>query len=391
MSKGKIYLLVGLSLVSATAFAAKERSFRVQNSVRLGYDDNVYQSQNKTGSAFITDIVNLTGKLSFSSRSDMSLYWQPEFRYRMDADPKMVTYQDLYARFNHAVSQRTFLQVSDRFRYQQKDGQAGNTSQNNQNYLENDLMGALDYTINSLSQMKVGAGYEFRKWDDKAYGQGNRNNDYDQLRADGSYIRELRPNTTQGILGLNYVDHTYNGDRGGFDSTTLYGGIDQNFNPNVIGNARLGASFSNIDSSGSSSDATSPYLQAGLEVNPTARTSFTGSLAYSLQRTDNSIYNAQDQFKLGLGVRHDLTGKISLSSTISYIYSYYDSSYTSGLATDPGTANENYFVFNLRGSYQINRNNFVDAGYQFSDRSNDSLYLGEYDRNTVDIGWRLRL
>jgi hypothetical protein len=246
MSKRNICLLIVFSLVSTTAFAAKERSIRVQNSVRVGYDDNVYQSaDDETDTMFITDIVNISGKLTFSSRSDMLLYWQPEFRYRMDADPKFVTYQDLYARFNHAVSQRTFLQVSDRFRYQDKDGQSSLGKSSNQNYLENDLAGALDYTINSLSQAKLGAGYEFRRWDESNYGTWDKvaetgGNDYDQITADGSYIRELRPNTTQGILGLNYADLSYEGSRGGYNSTTIYGGVDQNFNANLIGNVRLG-------------------------------------------------------------------------------------------------------------------------------------------------------
>lgn len=395
MSKRNICLLIVFSLVSTTAFAAKERSIRVQNSVRVGYDDNVYQSaDDETDTMFITDIVNISGKLTFSSRSDMLLYWQPEFRYRMDADPKFVTYQDLYARFNHAVSQRTFLQVSDRFRYQDKDGQSSLGKSSNQNYLENDLAGALDYTINSLSQAKLGAGYEFRRWDDSDYGTWTGTgggNDYDQITADGSYIRELRPNTTQGILGLNYADLSYEGSRGGYNSTTIYGGVDQNFNANLIGNVRLGYSLSDVENSAGDSEKNStPYLQAGLDFNPTARTSLNGTLGYSLYRAESSIYNAQERFNLGVGVRHDLTGKISISASLSYIHSQYDADY----ATESMTledAKDNYLKFSLRGSYQINRNNFVDAGYEYSNRWTSDNVFTEYDRNRIDIGWRLRL
>ncbi len=396
MSKGKICLTVAMAaLVSAPAFAAKERVVRFQNSVRVGYDDNIYQNSSDQGSGFITDIINLSGKLTFSSRSDMLLYWQPEFRYRFDADPNSITYQDLYGRFNHAVSQRTFLQVSDRFRYQDKEGQTGGSgpsgapSNSNQKYMENNLMGSLDFTVSALSQIKVGGGYEFRTWDDSGYGQGSGNNDYDQYRLNGSYVRELRPNKTSGMVGLDYVDHSYDGSRGGFKSTTIYGGVDQNFSPNVIGTARLGYSFNNVDSETvGSSDSSSPYLQAGLEVNPTARTSFTGSLGYSMSMADNSVYNAQDRFNLGLGVRHDLTGKISLSSSLGYTFSNYSSDYSRFGISD---AQDDYLTFNIRGSYQINRNNFVDAGYQFGNRSSDSAFLNEFTRNVFDIGWRLRL
>jgi hypothetical protein len=164
--------------------------------------------------------------------------------------------------------------------------------------------------------------------------------------------------------------------------------VDQNFSPNVIGTARLGYSFSSIDGYNGSNDSSSPYLQAGLEVNPTARTSFSGSLGYSLQYADNSAFNAQDQFTLGLGVRHDLTGKISLSSSLGYTYGNYDSDYNRIGVAD---AHDDYFSFNIRGSYQINRNNFLDAGYQFGNRSSDSAFLNEFSRNVFDIGWRLRL
>jgi long-subunit fatty acid transport protein len=184
------------------------------------------------------------------------------------------------------------------------------------------------------------------------------------------------------------VDTTYDGSRGGFNSTTFFGGADHNFNPNLTGNARLGYSISTVDGeSGYSTDTSSPYAMAGLEFNPSARTSFNGELGYSLSRSENSFYNAQDRFNLGIGVRHDLTGKISLSSSLSYIHSIYDGSYSlNGIAPD---AQDDYVKFNLRGSYQINRNNFVDVGYEFTDRWSDDF--SEYDRNRIDIGWRLRL
>jgi len=395
MSKGKIYLLVVLSLAVAATSMAKESSIRVQNTVRVGYDDNVYQSSStaEEDTAFISDIVNVSGKLTFSSRTDMLLYWQPEFRYRLDADPKLLTYQDLYARLNHAVSQRTFLQLSDRLRYREKEGQGKGIDTSNQNYLENELMGSLDYTLDSVSRARLGAAHELRVWDDEDYGQGTNQNDYVQIRADGSFFRELSPNKTTGSLGVSYAGHSYDGSRGGYDSITAYAGIDQNFTPDVDVHAQLGYSFSSIDGDstlgGADSDSSTPYAQASLEINPTARTSLSGSLGYSVYRSQNSFYNAQDRFSMSFGLRHDLTGKISVSTSVDYIHSEYDSAY----ARDdrPDDASDDFFKFNLRGSYQINRNNFVDAGYHFSTRVSDSALLSEFDRNRIDIGWRLRL
>ncbi|MEN8255089.1 MAG: hypothetical protein ABFR33_06425, partial [Verrucomicrobiota bacterium] len=167
MNRIKCFTLVALALGSATVFAAQDRSFHIQNTVRVGYDDNVYQGyQNEQGTAFITDIVNISGKLVFSDRSEMELYWQPELRYRFDAEPKAITYQDLYGRLSHAMSQRTFLELSDRLRYQEKDGQSDLGDEENQNFIENDLMGSLGFTLSPKNQIKLGGGYEFRVWDD---------------------------------------------------------------------------------------------------------------------------------------------------------------------------------------------------------------------------------
>jgi hypothetical protein len=53
--------------------------------------------------------------------------------------------------------------------------------------------------------------------------------------------------------------------------------------------------------------------------------------------------------------------------------------------------NDAYLSLALRGTYQINRNNFVELGYTFSTRSVDESTLSDYDRNRIELGWKLRL
>ncbi|MEN7973322.1 MAG: outer membrane beta-barrel protein, partial [Verrucomicrobiota bacterium] len=212
----------------------------------------------------------------------------------------------------------------------------------------------------------------------------------DEFTVDGSYRRELRPNATHGLVGANYVNHEYAGSRGGYDSTTLYGGVDHNFNQNMLGNAQLGYSFSSIEGA-TSEDSTTPYLQAGLDYKITDRTSVNGTLGYSFYYAENSYFNAQDRLNIGLGAKHDLTGKITLSSTLSYTLSMFDSKYASENLATIQDYEEIYIRLSLRGSYQINRNNFVDVGYEISHRDVENEAAREYTRNRVDIGWRLRL
>lgn len=384
-------MLMAVSMVAVPAFSAKERVIKVQNTVRVGYDDNLYLQEDAQSSAFITDILNLTGKFHISGRTDALLYWQPEIRYRFDGDPKTIMYQDLYAKLDHALSQRTFLTISDRFRYQQKDGQSGaGVSTTDQNFIENDLMGSLNVDAGELSMLTFGGGYLLRRWDDANYGAGNQNNDYDRYQVDGSYLRQLNQNKTTGVLSANYVDLAYAGSRGGYQGMSLIGGVDQTFNPNLTGFGRVGATMATVDNATGSSDSSTPYFDFGLEYKPSERTSINGSTGYTLNRSENSFYNAQDEFNVRIGVRHDLTAKINIATTLATIYSMYNSEYQ--IKGAGGDADDTWLRFNIRGSYQINRNNFIELGYGYSKRwISASSLLSEYDRNQIDLGWRLRL
>ncbi len=387
MSNRFVYLSVAAVLVASSAFSEQEHVIRVQNHLRFGIDDNIYLNSSEEDSAEIMDILNVSGKLNFSSRTDAVFSYQPEVRYRFDADPKTVTFHDVYGKLNHAISQRAFLTLSDRMRYQLREAQAGNVSRTDSNYLENDVMGALDLSLSSISQVKLGGGYAFRTWDDDAYGETLGNN-YDQYTASISGFRELKRDVTKGMVGVDYLVNDYEGTRGSFDSVTLMAGADHNFNPNTTGFGRLGASVSSVDNGTGSSDSTTPYLDAGFDYNPTERTSFNCNAGYSVYRAQNSLYNAQNRLSLGVGVRHDLTAKISLASSLSYINSAYESDYALGAAMD---VVDEWIQWNVRGSYQINRNNFVELGYEFTDRAIDAGTLSDWQRNRFDIGWRLRL
>ena len=125
MNKRLCYFVVAGTLIAVQGFAAKEKVVRFTNHVRVGYDDNVDSNAANTETGYLTNISQLTGKFVFSSRSELLLFWQPEFRYRFDADPNKVTYQDVYARLDHAISQRVFMTLSDRLTYQARDGKTG--------------------------------------------------------------------------------------------------------------------------------------------------------------------------------------------------------------------------------------------------------------------------
>ncbi len=401
MSKRSLCLFLTASMVAVSSMAEQEQVITIQNHLRFGYDDNIYLDATGQESSEIIDVLNVSGKLKFSSRTDAVFSFQPELRYRFDADPDTISFYDVYGKLSHALSPRAFLTITDRMRYQLRDAQSGNTSRTDQNYLENDLNGAVDITVSPKDQLTLGGGYEFRNWDDDNYGEWNAvkftgGNNYTKSVINGSYYRALNNEVTKLMLGGDYVNYTYDGDRGEFGTFTVMGGGDHVFSPSMSGYGRMGASFASTESpimtptgvSTVSSDNTNPYLDAGVSYKSSERTQFNAGMGYSTYRSENSIFNSQERFNMRFGLRHDLSSKFSVASSVSFIMSAYDGdTAVGGVRPD---VNDDFFQFNLRGSYQINRNNFLEIGYEYTDRSTNRL-LADFDRNRVDIGWRLKL
>ena len=93
MMKKVFFILLAYVSIS---FADKEDTFALSNFLRLGHDDNIYQREDDVvETVYISDIINLSSKILFSSRAELLLYWQPEIRYRFDAQEKQLFFQDL--------------------------------------------------------------------------------------------------------------------------------------------------------------------------------------------------------------------------------------------------------------------------------------------------------
>ena len=100
------YIFITSLTVCCVAFGQQDRSFMIENHLRVGYDDNVTQaSSNKDRVIYYTDIFNLSGKYKLSGRTDLIVYWQPEMRfYTMSSlDDKSLFLQDLYLDYAHEI------------------------------------------------------------------------------------------------------------------------------------------------------------------------------------------------------------------------------------------------------------------------------------------------
>lgn len=389
MSKKLIcFLVAGAALTVASTDAARDRSISFQNSVRIGFDDNVYlTSNNETSTVYITDIAMLSAKARFSSRTDAQLFYQPELRYRVDAEPKVALYQDLYAGLNHAASERVSLSASDRFRFINKDSLPGSTGQSNeQNLTENFAQGSANVMVGSMNDILLAAGHKMRMWEDDAYAKLN---DFTVMTLDGSFQRELLPNTTYGFVGSKYDQISYDSDtRGGYDSLTVYGGGGHSFSSKLEANARVGYSLAAVDAGSLAGvDSDTPYFSGGIDYKPSSRTSMSLKMGYSLYQSNNSFYNAQQRLELGGALKHDLTGKFTVVAGANV----YQDDYSADAAIQAGAkdADEMLIRLHVRGVYQLTRRNFLEAGYAMSQRTSD--FFGDYSRNQIDMGWRLKL
>jgi hypothetical protein len=394
MKKSKTCILTALSLVAAASYGASDSSFKFENSLRVGFDDNVYgQTSNEQDTVYVSDLIRATFKANFSQRTEFLMFYSPEFIYRADLDDnKFVSYHDVYGRLVHHASQKVKLTVSDRFRYQDRDAQAtGNTSVD-RNFVNNDVQGALDIQVSELTGLRASAGYEVKLWDDEDY---SKLNDYDRVNADFMVIQEVKKDTTDAFVGVGFDSLSYDeGNRGGFDTLSIYVGADHAFNPTTTGNIKLGYQMSDVESGRADTngvwttvenDSNTPYVSAGIEHKPSAKTTLAASMGYSMYASNNEVYSAQNRLNVTITAKQDLTAKISLNASLAYIMSEYEADY----AVAASDADDELMIARIRASYEINRNNFIDAGYQLTSRTADAGVGGDYDRNQFDIGWRV--
>ena len=78
MNKYLTYTILGLFACASLIQAATSDSFTFSNYIRFGHDDNLYQDEtDEIESSYISDILNLGGKLLFSNRSELLFIGNP--------------------------------------------------------------------------------------------------------------------------------------------------------------------------------------------------------------------------------------------------------------------------------------------------------------------------
>ena len=338
--------------------------------------------------------MNLSGKLLFSNRSEILLYWQPELRYRFDAEEKALFLQDLYVSYHNSINQSSEIQITDRYRYSELDAnQSGNEA--SREYAENVLKGSYRNQLNEKNSMNLSAGLTSRRNDNDS-SEFSKTRDFDRYNIAGVISRNLDRDKRTLSLGYNFSDHQIENNAGGIQSGTLFLGYDRIFNPQLMGSIQLGYTDAEIEqkaggaNSSLISNSTNPFYEIGFNYDLSERTQLSSSFSHSLRYTTTSLYNAEIRNDWLIALSHDLTAKINLAISFSYIDANYESDFLREVGAEEDKEDQST-VLNIRTEYQINRNHFVEVGYQGRSRTTEISDNGDYDKNRIYLGWKLQL
>lgn len=386
MKNKKLIISVLIGMLAGQIFAEGDRPFSVINTLRVGYDDNVYRTtDDQEKSAYIQDIIDLSFRAALSDRTDLT--FQSRFDYRSDKEQNF--YPNLYAILTHSASPRLLLQLSDKF----TSGSTTSASRSGKyNYLINTLSFVPSYVLDSKNSLSLPLSYSIKRHEEIA-----EKLDYDTVSAGLSWKRQLIPQQTWASLSLSQKMIDYVNRDSQNDITFMSATISHTFNPNWQGQLGAGVTYNQSEFSiplpgGSSrtitSDGVNPYFLAGLTYAPTPQTRFTADLTQQYQESDSLLYAGKNSRSLSLGFQHDFTARIMGKATARFTRSEYDNE-------DNEVANsidldEDYVDLGVRVHYKLNRNNFIELGLTRREKMYDNEDR-DWDQNRVDIGWRVTL
>ncbi|MBL7017233.1 MAG: hypothetical protein ISR84_06725, partial [Kiritimatiellales bacterium] len=220
MKKRQLLIPTLVGLIVGQIFAEGDRPFTIINTLRFGYDDNVYRSSDDPEkSAYIQDIIDLSFRAALSDRTD--LIFKSRFDYR--SDKEMNFYPNIYAVLTHSVSPRLLIQLSDKYRSGSK---TSREASERYNYFENTLSFVPSYVLTPQDSLSAPVSYKIKRHEEEV-----EDLDADILSAGLTWKRTLSPQRTWVALNLNQMMIDYINRDSSYDSTRITAEISHTFNP----------------------------------------------------------------------------------------------------------------------------------------------------------------
>jgi hypothetical protein len=270
-----------------------------------------------------------------------------------------------------------------------------NVVRENSDFYYNTLNGTLGYLLRPATRLELAGRYVALRYDEDNYSESE---DFD-LYVGGLTLRhQIVPETT--LIGeFRGESVEYEGPDRGSKSIYVGGGVEQIFSPSLIGNLVGGYQRKEFNDGDIDSQGT-PYVDASATFLPTPATRISAGVGYSMYETEVYPFASQDRAQMYASIAHDFTARVALYLSGSYIIGDYSADQA---LAEPDPANptvtakdgeEDTLQLSARVTYQINRSNWLEAGWQYSDFTSDLEYNNgtkmreDFVENRIDVGWK---
>ena len=396
MKQIQLFVVAGLLLAlgGPVMAATAESPIHMNNRVRLGYDDNIYQeddARSPESSFRIIEEIEMLVNLNLE-RTYLGLRYRPSIIWYADREPDDMDFlNDLDVNFTHNFSPSLSLSLSDTLRAGQLPElqDEGYVVRQNDDNIYNSALATLSYHIKPETRLDLSGRYITLTYTEDS--PSKENSDYYSLVGGLTLRQQLASRTT--VMGdfryqtLTYNEASVDNNR---DADTIFGGLglEQSFGPQLLGSLRGGVEQRAYDDE-TFDDNTSPYGELSMTFLPTPATRLTAAASYSIYESDIESYLSQDRAYFSLSLAHDFTAKLSFYLSGAYSLGAYEADYA--LDDTLGDADETSYLLSARLAYRLNRINWLEAGYQFVMLDSEVLNRESYDRNRIDIGWKIQL
>lgn len=389
----KLQVFAGAALLAAFAMTgfAQSQPLHLYNRLRVGYDDNIYSAQDdEKGSLRLVEEVQVKLNLALE-RLYLGIDYRPSLLWLPEREKKETDFlHDLTASFNYNLTPQLVFSFKDTLRASQLpelESEGYRVRADDDNY-ENTTVATLAYNVLPQTRIDLSGRYSLLQYSEDAHDADNY-----RMAVGGVSLRQQLASYTTVFGDFRYQNLTYPDAEKEYsrDSDSFFAGLglEQTFNDKLVGMLRGGVQNRQYDND-RFDDSTAPYVDLSLTVMATPDTRFTLSGGYSISESDVGAYASENRSTAALNFAHDFTDKLTLYANGSVAVSKYDADYAFD-KVQYGDDDETSYAAGARLSYRIHRINWIELGYTFTKLDSDVHGRSDYDRNRVDLGWKIQL